>query len=356
MHIAIGYRWSATCAGNHIERALRALNHQVTYVGMPCAHRPGYDSSVPVNDILETLPERPDLYLLIDPIGRYFPPGIEDLPIPTVCYLIDVHLGSWRQQAARFFDGVFIAQKDYLGAFQSAVGHDQVYWLPLAASPDVHRRLDLPAIYDVGFVGNVALAHSATSRSRRLELLSERFNTNDFYRRYLPQEVGEIYSQSRLVFNTSIAGDVTMRVFEGTACGAMLLTDTVSNGLAELFDIGREIVVYENDTDLLENVSYYLAHEDERSQIAQAGYERTQAEHTYLHRMETMLRVVSGGSFASVAPMRVAGAAERWAARRIAYTHLHMLDQILDDTRAAEFSPLHRAWAAMPCLVRRLFV
>ena len=354
MHIAIGYRWFPTAAGYHLERALLALGHRVTYVGLPYDQRPGYDSSVSINDVIAAMPETPDLYFWVDPAGRYFPLGIEDLSIPSACYLIDVHLGTWRQQVARFFDGVFIAQKDYLDTFRDAVGHDQVYWLPLAAASDVHRKYDLPRTYDVGFVGNIAFAHRKTPRARRLKEIAKRWHTNDFYRTYSPQEVGQVYSQSGIVFNTSIAGDVTMRVFEGTACGALVLTDSVANGLENLFEIGHEIVTFDNDADLLGKVAYYLENEEERERIAQAGYERTHAQHTYLHRVEQMIDMVCGSSFRRLAPMRRADKKERWAARHEVYTHLHMLDAILDGARSQEYKPFRRAWEAIPCLVRRL--
>lgn len=357
MHIAIGYRWFPTAAGFHFERALQALGHRVTYVGLPAAGRPGYDNSVSIREILDAGEELPDLYLWIDPAGRYFPPGIEDLPIPTACYLIDVHLGHWRRQVARFFDAVFVAQKDNVSGFRQAVGHEQVWWLPLAAAPDVHRQHDLPRIYDVGFVGNLAIAHRGTARARRLKLIAERFRTNDFYRQYAPAEVGRVYSQSRVVFNTSIARDVTMRLFEGTACGALVLTDSVANGLDELFDVGHELAVYRDDAELLKQIAYYLAHEAERAQIAAAGQRRTLAEHTYTHRAQTLLEAIAASGFERRAPMRSAGASERLAARREVYTHLHMLDALLDDVRAAGLvSRLQRAWASLPCLIRRWWI
>ena len=356
MHVAIGYHWFPAAAGYHLERALRAQGHTATYVGLPCAERSGYEGATPINQIVAHLAEQPDLYLWIDPGTRYFPSGIEDLPIPTACYLIDVHLGRWREQAARFFDAVFIAQKDYLDIFRRAVGHDQVYWLPLAAASDVHRQLALPRVYDVGFVGNLALAHRGTARARRLKLIAERFHTNDFYRFYPPEEVGQVYSQSRIVFNTSIASDVTMRVFEGTACGALVLTDSVANGLDELFEIGCEVITYANDADLLDKIAYYLAHEDERAQIACTGHQRTQAQHTYAHRIQKIMDTISAPSFERLAPLRQAGRDERWAARRVVYTHLHMLDAILDEVRTAGYNPLRRAWATFPCFIRRLLL
>ncbi|WP_376792588.1 glycosyltransferase [Thermoflexus sp.] len=354
MHIVLGYNWFPTAAGYHIERALQALGHVVTYVGLPSSHRAGYDTTVPIDEIIAALPEKPDLYLWVDPAGRYFPPGIERLPIPTACYLIDVHLGTWREQAARFFDAVFIAQKDYLERFRRVVGHDQVYWLPLAAAPDVHRDHQLPRIYDVGFVGNIALAHRKTPRARRLKRIAERFRTNDFYRAYTPEEVGRIYSQSRIVFNCSIAGDVSMRIFEGTACGALVLTDSVRNGLDELFEVGREIVVYQDDVDLLDKIAYYLAHDEEREAIARAGQQRTLREHTYLHRVQRMLSIVSAPGFQLFAPMRTASPKERWRARREVYIHLHMVDALLDEARAAGLGPVRRLWTVAPGLVRRL--
>jgi len=356
MHIALGYRWFPTAAGYHIERALLSLGHRVTYVGLSAAGRPGYDNSVPLAEVLAGLPESLDLFLWIDPAGRYFPFNIEDLPVPTACYLIDVHLGTWRYQTARFFDLVFIAQKDYLERFRRAAGHDQVYWLPLAAAPDVHRDWGLPRIYDVGFVGNIARAHRKTARVRRLGLIAGRFHTNDFYRTYMPEEVGKVYSQSRIVFNCSIAGDVTMRLFEGAACGALVLTDAIANGLEELFEPGREIVIYQDDEDMLKKIAYYLAHEEEREAIARAGQRRILREHTYAHRMTKMVEMVSSPECGMIAPMRTAPPEERWATRRKVYIHLHMLDTLLDEARNRGYRPLRRAWAVAPCLIRRLLL
>lgn len=356
MNVAIGYRYFPTAAGYHLERAIRALGLAVTFIGLGGSNRPGYEGSVPVDRIVAALPDRPDLFLWIDPAGRYFPPGIEDLPIPTACYLIDVHLGHWRKQAARFFDAVFVAQKDYVAAYQQTVGHDQVYWLPLAAATDVHYQHDGPRIYDVGFVGNLARAHRQTARARRLKLLAERYHTNDFYRFYTPAEVGQIYSQSRIVFNTSIAGDVTMRIFEGTACGALMVTDSIANGLDELFVIGQELVTYDHDTALLAKIEYYLTHESERATIAQAGQARTLAEHTYAHRAQGILDVITAPSFHQAAPMRRAELVQREVARRAIYTHLHMLDALLDQARDAGYNPLRRLWEALPCLIRRVLL
>ncbi len=354
MHIALGYNWFPHNAAYHLERAFRSLGHTVTYVGLPSSQRAGYDSSVNVAALLAHLDPRPDLYLWVDPGGRYFPVGIEDAPVPTACYLIDVHLGSWRPHAARFFDHVFVAQQDYVPTFRTAADHEQVYWLPLAAAPDLHYRHDLPPAYDVAFVGSVTWAHQHTSsRMRRLHLIEDRYHTNEVFAFAPPDEVGRIYSQARIVFNTSIAGDVTMRVFEGTGSGALLVTDATGNGLGELFELGRELVVFHDDQELLERIDYYLAHDDERAAIAAAGCRRTHAQHTYPHRAQQVLAAMFDPGAQLAAPMRRAPAAERRRERRAVYSALHMSDAVFDEARSAGENPMRRAWHALPVVARR---
>lgn len=356
MHIALGYSWFLTAAGYHWERALVERGHRVTFVGLGHEERPGYDGAAAIDHIIAGLPDRPDLFLWIDPADRYFPRGMERLSIPTACYLIDVHIGGWRKAAARFFDGVFVAQKDFVEEYAQALGHRQVYWLPLAAAADVHRDHQLERFYDVGFVGNLAAAHRKTARARRLALLADHYRTNEFYRHYPPAEVGEVYSHSRIVFNTSIAGDVTMRVFEGAAAGALVLTDAVANGLPELFSVGQEIVIFDDDDDLLAKVDYYLAKPAEREAIAAAGQRRVLAEHTYSHRADRLLEMVTAPNFQQIAPLRGASEADLRGARHTVYTRLHMLDAVLDDARAAGYGPVRRLWSAAPVLARRLLV
>lgn len=356
MNVAIGYHWFSHHAAYHLERAILDAGDRLCYVGLPSAGRPGYDSRVPIDSLVQNLPVFPAFYLWIDPAGPYFPPAIENLSFPTACYLIDVHIGSWREHAARFFDVVFVAQKDYVPIYRKIVGHDQVYWLPLGAAPDIHRRHNLPIQFDVAFVGSISIAHRrSSSRLRRLNLIQQRYRTNDVFSSTPPEEVSLIYSQARIVLNTSIAGDVTMRIFEGTASGAMVLTDSTANGLSDLFELGREIVVYDDDQDLLEKIEFYLAYDDERSRIAEAGYQRTHGEHTYKHRYVEISTVMLQDGIQKCAPLRAASPRERRNERRHVLTSLHMVDAILDDSHSAKHNPLQRAWDIGPALARRLF-
>ncbi|RPH82022.1 MAG: hypothetical protein EHM80_00425 [Nitrospiraceae bacterium] len=73
------------------------------------------------------------------------------------------------------------------------------------------------------------------------------------------------------------------RNFEVPGCGGFLLTGMAEN-LGQYYEIGKEVVCFDDRHDLVEKVRYYLRHEDERAEIAKAGYERTLREHTYARR------------------------------------------------------------------------
>jgi len=73
------------------------------------------------------------------------------------------------------------------------------------------------------------------------------------------------------------------RNFEVPGCGGFLLTG-IADDLGEYYDIGKEVVCFNNADEMVEKIQRYLVQEDERMAIAQAGYERTLRDHTYERR------------------------------------------------------------------------
>lgn len=355
MHIALSYAYYDFARNDYIEDRFRQIGQTITFIGPPMPHKPGYSGRAVLTDLFSTWTQPPDAYLSIDAGERFFPPGVEDLPIPTACWLGDVHLGRWREAVAQFFDVVFVAHRDFVAPYRKIVGHEQVYWLPWYV-PDLVRPVpQVERIYEVGFVGSHARPHRRTPRAQRLRLLAEHFCMND---RSTPVDhagLARVYSQAKIVVNITINGDINLRLFEGTACGALLLTDSRANGLEQLFDLGREVIVYDNDQELLDQINYYLTHDAERQQIAEAGQQRCLRDHTFTRRAEQLLEYLNG-PLARCAPMRTASAQERRALRRKIYTHMYALDPMLDDARAARVNPLRRAWEIAPAVLRRLFI
>lgn len=87
---------------------------------------------------------------------------------------------------------------------------------------------------------------------------------------------------------------LNMRHFEITAAGGFMLCYDQPE-LGELFEIGKECVVFHNEHDLLEKVRYYLSHPEERVAIAQTGQKRTLSQHLYSHRLEALLKIIRTG-------------------------------------------------------------
>jgi spore maturation protein CgeB len=165
-------------------------------------------------------------------------------------------------------------------------------------------------VYNCTFVGGISKAHR--SGTELLERLANKVDI-DFFGygvENLPEnsvirkkhhgevwgkEMYKVLAQSKITINRHI--DVAenfannMRLYEATGCGAMLITDMKDN-LNELFDIGKEVVAYNNVNELVELIRYYVDRDSEREAIARAGQKRTITEHTYYNRMKDLLNIL----------------------------------------------------------------
>ncbi|MBI5179036.1 MAG: glycosyltransferase [Nitrospinae bacterium] len=228
----------------------------------------------------------PDFFLWVE-TGLDGPPtGLERLTIPKAAYFIDTHLHTAQHiAAARAFDCVFLAQREYIGEFQRN-GIMNVHWLPLACDPEIHGKKDVPKKYDIGFAGSITQSHQR--RAALLAELQKRFNVQ--VSRVFLEEMAELYSASKIVFNNAIRDDLNMRVFEALCSGSLLLTDAAA-GLEEFFTDGKHLAVY-NDGNILEKAAWWLAHDEEREAVARAGREEVLKRHTYAHRADTIVQVM----------------------------------------------------------------
>jgi len=336
----------------------RALERraETTFVGTPYGARPGFPATGDVGSIVQDLPQAPDLYLHIDSGATwYFPQGLTTLHCPTACYLIDVHVQpKTHLMQAMFFDYAFSAQRDFVEVLRQA-GHPQAHWLPLACDPEAHRRYDVPKRFDIGFVG--ATGRGYERRRVLIERLARHYTVSDYRRSYTPAEMARLYSESRLVFNCSLQGEVNMRVFEGTATGTLTLTDRIGNGLSELLTDDEHVVMYDDDQ-LVEQAGKMLRDDATRECIAAQGYDHVRAHHTYDHRVGTLLDTV----FASEGPRLEAPLRRRPDADvRLAYAALSSrvgrVDDTIEQLQRMPANARYRTLAAREvvyCLLRRV--
>ncbi|MBD5545727.1 MAG: glycosyltransferase [Lachnospiraceae bacterium] len=89
----------------------------------------------------------------------------------------------------------------------------------------------------------------------------------------------------------SITSGIPLRVMDVLACEGFLLTNYQSE-IAEYFEDGRELVIYENFEDMYEKIAYYLQHEEERKQIAHAGYEKVKEQFHYTRGIEKIVQAL----------------------------------------------------------------
>ncbi|MBA4311139.1 MAG: hypothetical protein C0417_00765 [Chlorobiaceae bacterium] len=287
MNIILLSNYSIGCVPFYVKRALEKLGHNVY------SFSPDYDSNgwtrcskdVDVNEIVKNISVPIDLVLCVEASTgtKFFPKGLDRVPVPTAWWGIDNHLNyRWHKEYANVFDIAFFAQKEYLLKAQK-YGTKNSFWLPLGCDEDIHRDRNLERIYDVSFVGNLTPNRKAF------------FNTLDVPVNLVSgvylDEMSKVYSQSKIVLNISAREDLNMRAFEVMCAGALLVTQRIDAGIHDLFAEGRHFVFHDikNAGDILR---YYLDHPKERERIAGAGKEIVIRENSYTKRVETILAKV----------------------------------------------------------------
>jgi len=232
---------------------------------------------------------RPDLYLWVESMPDHVPFNLPALGCPTACYLINSHLDLERHlEVALGFDYVFVAQRAYLDSFRKV--SPRTFWLPLACDPEVHQRWQGHKLYDVGFVGSVS---HGSERQELLSRLNEAIPVH--YERCFWDEMAQVFSESRMVFNSAVNDDLNMRFFEVLSTGTMLLSDaTPGSGQLELFMDGEDFACYQ-EHNLIETARFYLENDELRERIAARGQRLVHNAHTYRHRVEDLLAVICDG-------------------------------------------------------------
>lgn len=97
--------------------------------------------------------------------------------------------------------------------------------------------------------------------------------------------------QAKIVFDAPAgpADDrsANARMLEATGVGSFLLTEH-NDSIGNYFEPGREVGTYRTQGELLEKIGYYLAHPEEREEIAARGQQRFLREHAMERRLEDL--------------------------------------------------------------------
>jgi spore maturation protein CgeB len=105
------------------------------------------------------------------------------------------------------------------------------------------------------------------------------------------KELPPFYNHCRLNFNATnlqMGSAVNQRVFDVPACGAFLLTDH-QEALGEAFEIGKEVIAFDEVEAIPDLVRFYLNNPGTRETIAAQARKRVLQEHTYKHRLNRVI-------------------------------------------------------------------
>jgi spore maturation protein CgeB len=275
-----------------------------------------------------------------------------ELPTVTLNWFCDDH---WRFEPfssrwAPCFNWVVTTASSALPKYER-IGYANVIKSQWGCNDNLYRKLDLPLVHDVSFVGQPhgnRRAVIGALRAAGIDVLTRGYGWEDG--RVSQEEMIRIFNQSRINLNlpnasrpvgeelspahrvrlgtaralealpfgdraVAVAGrslralertrpnksdasaieilpeQIKGRNFEVPGCGGFLLTGPADD-LERYYEGGAEIVVFLTVDELVDQVRHYLAHEDERRAVAEAGYERTVREHTYARRFETIFATI----------------------------------------------------------------
>lgn len=158
---------------------------------------------------------------------------------------------------------------------------------PECAEPQTHRPLNTPFDFDVSFVGACYGARPHFIQSLERKGISVVTMGRGWPSGAVPTErMVEMYSRSRINLGFGGIGHsrklmcLKGRDFEVPMAGGLYLTQD-NPELAQVFDIGREIVTYTDDADCVAQIRLLLTEPERAAAIRAAGHARCLRDHTF---------------------------------------------------------------------------
>ncbi len=102
------------------------------------------------------------------------------------------------------------------------------------------------------------------------------------------------YLHSKINFNCTsmqMKNASNQRVLDVLATNSFILTD-YRKQMETMFEIGKEIICFNDQAEIPDLVEFYLKHESERKKISEAGHKRVISCHTWKHRVAEIITVL----------------------------------------------------------------
>ncbi|MBQ7584987.1 MAG: glycosyltransferase [Desulfovibrionaceae bacterium] len=246
-------------------------------------------------------------------LGRLQRQGIRT----AMWFVEDFRLFQYWKLYAPLYDVFAVIQKEPFRQELAAVGQSRVLYLPLAACPEFHKHASLTREEErqygaeIGFLGagypNRRLAfrplagknfkiwgsdwEGETLLAEKIQRKGERISAEESVKIYSATTINlNLHSSVRTDQLVSLGDFVNPRTFELAAMQAFQLVDQRSL-LPELFS-QEELATFSTLDEMYNLIEYYLHKPEERQAKVNLAYNRVMSEHTYAHRMETLLKYI----------------------------------------------------------------
>ena len=254
--------------------------------------------------------DRPDIFLhgiVTDELPVSFLDELRDRnDILSVVYFSD---DDWRihNHSIHWVEHYNFATTNDINAIEvyRRAGFNHVFHLQYAANPRIYYPREVPKQYAVTFVGQAYLGRPQLLYQLMIKGIDLRIWGSGWDNipelkvitgPSLPTEkMIETFCASKIVLglswcsipttNGDLMPQIKGRTFEYPACRAFQIT-CADNRLGNYFTIDKEIVTYRDINELIEKIHYYLVHDQEREEIAEAGYQKVITQHTWSHRWD----------------------------------------------------------------------
>ena len=248
---------------------------------------------------------RPQLVIVAGVFGvplEYYQILHASKPQPWIAGMVGDRFAAESRAQADACDYLYFSDTRFLHDAQQAQFNTPGCYLPLAVDPDIFRPGYMVRSPELLFVASHTAHRESVVRSLDEpaliigtywgELVDVGFHRVMNYKISRRVLIG-LYQEHQAVLNVrneaNVEHGLNQRSFEAPACGAVVLNDDLAD-LPLCFEPEREILVYRDSAELNALVSRLHREPAFAMKIAEAGRKRVLAEHTYAHRVQTILR------------------------------------------------------------------
>lgn len=180
-------------------------------------------------------------------------------------------------------------------------GVKRAEWRPMGVQPEVYdpaltKQQILDGYRDIDMF--MMLDRLAPWRRERVEKLAAAFPDAHFYGEGWPRGFMPAATQLEFLHRAKIGpnihnstGPINYRTFYLPANGVMLVCDNKKH-LGSIYELDKEAIGFDTMEECIDKCRYYLAHDDERRQIAAAGFERAIRDYTEVPIFQRVVNLI----------------------------------------------------------------